>query len=117
MAVFFWYLVKSYLSSVRYRTRLHWTSNFLQGTRDTRPCLIGHSVDPESCYPIHIMANIAIRFVFTGLSKAYTQISFGDRQAVLALILTELEGSENDIDFGLTKNKIKETQISFIYFC
>ena len=44
MAVCFWYLVKSVLSSVhRYRS-LYWISNFLQGTRKTRPCLIGHPV-------------------------------------------------------------------------
>ena len=28
-----WYLVKSYLSCVRYCTRVHWKSHFLQGTR------------------------------------------------------------------------------------
>ena len=42
MAVFFWYFIKSDLSSVRYCTRLHWTSNFFQGTRKTRPCLTGY---------------------------------------------------------------------------
>ena len=31
MTVFFWYLAKSYLSSVRYHTRIHWTIHFLQG--------------------------------------------------------------------------------------
>ena len=46
MAVFFWYLVKSDLSIVRYCTHIHWTSHFLQGTRKTEPCLTGHSV-PE----------------------------------------------------------------------
>ena len=36
IAVLFWYLVKSDLSSVRYCTRIHWTSHFLQRTRNTR---------------------------------------------------------------------------------
>ena len=44
MAVFFLYFVKSDLSSLRYRTRVHWTSHILQGTRKTRPCLTGHPV-------------------------------------------------------------------------
>ena len=35
MAILFWYLVKSDLSSVRYFTRVHWTSHFFQGTRKT----------------------------------------------------------------------------------
>ena len=43
MAVFFG-TFKNYLSSVRYCTRVHCTSHFLQGTRKTRPCLIGHPV-------------------------------------------------------------------------
>ena len=34
MAVFFWYLVKNYFNSLRYCTRVHWTSYFLQGTRN-----------------------------------------------------------------------------------
>ena len=38
MAVFFWYIVKSNLSSVRYCNRVNCTSQFLQGTRKTRPC-------------------------------------------------------------------------------
>ena len=41
IAVFFLYLVKSDLSSVRYFTRIHWTSHFLQGTIKTLPCLTG----------------------------------------------------------------------------
>ena len=44
MAVVFWYLVKSDLSSVRYSTRIHWTSHVLQRTRNTRPCITGHPV-------------------------------------------------------------------------
>ena len=40
----FWYLVKSDLSSVRYCTRVHWTSHVLQDPRNTRPCLAGHPV-------------------------------------------------------------------------
>ena len=42
MAVFFWYLVKSDLSSVRYT--VHWTASFFQGTRNTRPYITGHPV-------------------------------------------------------------------------
>ena len=49
MAVVFWYLVKSDLSSVRYSPRIHWTSHVLQGTRNTRPCLTGHPVCRDSC--------------------------------------------------------------------
>ena len=30
--------------SVRYSLCLHWTSHFLQGTRNTRPCISGHPV-------------------------------------------------------------------------
>ena len=41
MTVFFWYLVKSDLSSIRYCTL---TSHFLQGKRKTRSCLNGHPV-------------------------------------------------------------------------
>ena len=44
MAVIFWYIVKSDLSSVRYCTRIHSTRHFLQGTRKTRPYLTGHPV-------------------------------------------------------------------------
>ena len=45
MAVFFWHLVKSDLSSVHSCTCVHWTSHFLQGIRNTRPYLTGHPVD------------------------------------------------------------------------
>ena len=41
IAVYFWYLVISVLYTVRYCTRVHWTSHFLQGTRNTRPCITG----------------------------------------------------------------------------
>ena len=44
MAVFFWYLVKINLISVRFCKRVHWISHFLQGTRITRSCLTGHPV-------------------------------------------------------------------------
>ena len=47
MAVFFWYLVKSDLSSVGYCTRVHWTSHFLQGTRNPRSCITCHPVPVE----------------------------------------------------------------------
>ena len=46
MAVFFFYLVKSDLSSVHYCTRVQWTNQFLQGTRKTRPYITGHPVPP-----------------------------------------------------------------------
>ena len=42
-----WYLVKSDLSSVRHCSFVHWTSNFLQGTRTTRPCITDHRVPDE----------------------------------------------------------------------
>ena len=42
MAVLFWYLVKRDLSSVRVYSSVHWTSHFLQGNRNTRPCTTGH---------------------------------------------------------------------------
>ena len=37
MAVFFWYLGKSCFYSERVCSSVHWTSHFLQGTRNTRP--------------------------------------------------------------------------------
>ena len=46
MAVIFWHLVKSDLATVSYCTPVHWTSHFLQGNRNTRPCIPGHPV-PE----------------------------------------------------------------------
>ena len=44
MAVCFWYPVKSDLSSVHVFRSVYWTSHFLQGTRETRPCLSGRVV-------------------------------------------------------------------------
>ena len=44
MAVLFWHLVKSDLSSVSYCTLVHWASHFLQGNRNTRPCISGYPV-------------------------------------------------------------------------
>ena len=44
MVVCFWYLVKSDLSNVRYCTVPYTESNFLQGTRNTQPCLSDHVV-------------------------------------------------------------------------
>ena len=44
MAVYFWYLIKSDLSSVRNFNTVHWTSFFIQGTRYTQPCITGHPV-------------------------------------------------------------------------
>ena len=49
---FFLYLVKSYLSCVRYRTRVHWTSHVSQGSRKTRPCLTGHPVHKGIVTPV-----------------------------------------------------------------
>ena len=46
MAVFFSYPAKSDFSSVGYCTLLPWTGNFLQGIRNTRPCINGHPVYP-----------------------------------------------------------------------
>ena len=44
MAVSFWYSVKSDVSCVRYCICVHWTSHFLQGTINTKPCLNDHPV-------------------------------------------------------------------------
>ena len=44
MVVFLWHLVKGDLSRVRFCKRVHWSSHFLQGTRNTRLCLTGHPV-------------------------------------------------------------------------
>ena len=44
LAVFFWYLGKSDLSSVHVYSSVHWTSHFLQGTIEELPCLTGHLV-------------------------------------------------------------------------
>ena len=44
MAVFIWHLVKNDLASVCYCKLVHWTRHFLQGTRNTRPCITGHPV-------------------------------------------------------------------------
>ena len=41
-----WYLVKNDMFSAYVNSSVHWTSNFLQGTRTTRPCLSGYPV-PE----------------------------------------------------------------------
>ena len=43
MSVFF-LVTKGDLSSVRYCTAVHETSNFLQSTRNTQPCLTGQPV-------------------------------------------------------------------------
>ena len=48
MTVFFWQLLKRDLSSVRYGTPVHWTSHFLQGKWNTRPCITGDPVVPEA---------------------------------------------------------------------
>ena len=39
MAMLFWYLAKSDLSSVPYCTSVHWISHFLLGTRNSRQCI------------------------------------------------------------------------------
>ena len=52
MTVFFWYLVKSELPSVRYCTCVHWTSHFLQGTIKTRPSLSDHPVYSSFILPM-----------------------------------------------------------------
>ena len=44
MAVLFWYLLKSDQSSVHMYSSVHWTCHFLQGTRNTGPCLSGRPV-------------------------------------------------------------------------
>ena len=52
-AMFFWYLVKIFLSSVRFCTDVHWTR---QVTRNTRPCLTGHPV-----YKNYLLLNSVIQ--------------------------------------------------------
>ena len=50
MVVFFWYPVKSDLSSVHIHSSIRFTSHCLQGTRKPRPCLPGHPIHYEpSC--------------------------------------------------------------------
>ena len=48
MAVLFWYLVKSvfnmFATALWQYSSVHWTSHVLQGNRNTRPCITGHSV-------------------------------------------------------------------------
>ena len=41
---FFWYLGNSDLPRVIVYSSVHWASQFLLGTRKTRPCLTGHPV-------------------------------------------------------------------------
>ena len=47
-----WYLVKSDVYFLRYCTHVHWTSHFLQGTINTRPCLTGYPVPELPCLRI-----------------------------------------------------------------
>ena len=47
MAVCFWYLAKSDLSSGHWYISVHLTSHFLQGIRTPRPCLSGRVVQKE----------------------------------------------------------------------
>ena len=56
MAVFYWYLVKSDLSSLLIYSSVYWTSHFLLGTRKAQPCLTGH--------PVEVMAGIALLLVW-----------------------------------------------------
>ena len=44
MAVFVQILCKKWLVSVHVFSRIHWTSQFKQGSRISRPCLTGHPV-------------------------------------------------------------------------
>ena len=62
-AVFSWYVGKSDFSSVRVFTysRLHWTSNFLQVTRNTRSCLTGRikgSLPGRSKFEVHVSKEV-----------------------------------------------------------
>ena len=45
----FWYPITSDLSSVRYCSRLHWTSHFKKVPEKTRSCLTGYPV-PCKCF-------------------------------------------------------------------
>ena len=86
MAVCFWYLVKSDLSSVHYSTRVHWKSHFLQGSRKTRPCLSGHLVCigiPQICL---LNMQIGTRQSIHILRKPYHNlVFFNDRLFVRIL--------------------------------
>ena len=42
MAVLFWYLVKSDVMCTLLYISVDWTSQILQGSRNTRPCITGH---------------------------------------------------------------------------
>ena len=44
MAVYFRHRVKVTFSSVVYLTSVHWTSHFIQGKRNTQPCITGHPI-------------------------------------------------------------------------
>ena len=44
MAILFWYRVNIDASVRILSSNVYWTSHFLQGTRNTRPCITGHPV-------------------------------------------------------------------------
>ena len=69
MAVFFWYLVKSDWSSVRYCTSLHWTSHSFKDTRKIRPRLTGHSVSEKlnAVIKFAIGKVLTFTYIFLGL--------------------------------------------------
>ena len=79
MAVYFWYLVKIDLSSVDYCIRVHWASHFLQGTRNSWPCLTGHPVQyfdnevltSDTCWP-----NIHEREILVLFRKAMFNLKY-----------------------------------------
>ena len=99
MAVFFWYLVRSDLSSVRYSPRIYWTIDFLQGTRNTRPCKNGPSI-------------------------SYTNkiVSVGGRgggrnvQKILTELTISLYFPREGLGKDTKKNKIKESRKKIFFF-
>ena len=85
MAVCFWYLLKSALSSLRVYSSVQWTSHFLQGTRKTRACLSGQVVFTitEWCSQIGVLFSLMSFFykinVFLELTTHVLSIPIGKR--------------------------------------
>ena len=76
MAVFFWYLLKSDLSSVRYFPRVHQTSHFYQGTRKTRTYLTGHLVEYTILRYCNYTIFVGVIMLVISATQIYRYISF-----------------------------------------
>ena len=97
MAVFFWYLVQNDLSSVCSCTRVHWSSDFLHGTRKTRPCLTDNSLQSDNC-PLHLY-----------------ELTMTNTGGVMSAIQgTEMEGSLYQI-VGNRKNNLKNEDYKYYF--